>query len=220
MDQIRAPCSVCVMKATYQNVLHSVKARNGHSQYDLIECAGCGNISMRQTTKLKGYKPLLKVKGFKLEPFVRYFPSPVSRQRPGWIWGLAWGIEGEENVDKLGDLLQEIYEAVAGGQLRLAAMGVRSLLEQMMVAKVGDQGTFAKNLNAFQEKGFISLIQRDAMSAILDAGHAVTHRAFEPLKDDLNTALDIAEGIFAAIYIHANAANKVADRVPPRPKKP
>jgi len=133
---------------------------------------------------------------------------------------LAWGIEGEESVDKLGNLLQEIYEAVAGGQLRLAAMGVRSLLEQMMVAKVGDQGTFAKNLNAFQEKGFISLVQRDAMSAILDAGHAVAHRAFEPLKDDLNTALDIAEGIFAAIYIHANAANKLADRVPPRPKKP
>src|SRR5262245_55330549 len=126
MDQIKAPCSVCVMKATYQNVLHSVKGRNGHSLYDLIECAGCGNISMRQTTKLKGYKPLLKFKGYKFRPVVRYFPSPVSRRTPHWLWGLGWGIEGEENVDKLGDLLLEIYGAVEGGQLRLAAMGIRA----------------------------------------------------------------------------------------------
>jgi Domain of unknown function (DUF4145) len=205
MDQIKAPCSVCVAK-TYHRVLRSAKNRDGQEQVALIECRGCGNISMRKETEGFG------------EPRVTYFPSPASRRRPDWIWGLAWGIEGD--VDKLGDLLQEIYEAVAGGQLRLAAMGVRSLLEQIMVAKVGDQGTFSKNLSAFHEKGFISLVQRDAMSAILDAGHAVTHRAFEPQKGDLNTALDIAEGIFAAIYIHGEAASRVADRVPPRPKKP
>jgi hypothetical protein len=206
MDQIRAPCSVCA-RNTYQNVFHSVQSRNGGERCALIECGGCGKISTRSEINPPGLT----------ESIVQYFPSAVSRRRPNWIWGLAWGIEGE---DKLGDLLQEIYEAVEGGQLRLAAMGVRSLLEQIMVAKVGDQGTFAKNLNAFHEKGFISLVQRDAMSAILDAGHAVTHRAFEPQKDDLNTALDIAEGIFAAIYIHGEAAIKVADRVPPRPKKP
>src|SRR5262245_56135115 len=134
MDQIKAPCSVCVAK-TYQHVLHLAKSRDDQEQVALIECCGCGKISMRK-----------QINAGRL-PIVSYYPSPTSRRRPKWIWGLAWGIDGEENVDKLGDLLQEIYEAMDGGQLRLAAMGVRSLLEQVMVAKVGDQGTFSKNLS-------------------------------------------------------------------------
>jgi Domain of unknown function (DUF4145) len=104
--------------------------------------------------------------------------------------------------DMLGELFEEIYAAVRGGQYRLAGMGIRSLLEQVMISKVGDQGDFRKNIDAFHQNGFISLVQRDAMSAILDAGHAVTDRLFKPTVRDLNTALDITEGIFAAIYVH------------------
>jgi len=151
-------------------------------------------------------------------PFIHYYPSPVSRKEPDWLFDLMlFGTVGET---ALVNLFEEIYATLAGGQLRLAAMGIRSLLEQTMVAKVGDQGSFTKNLDAFHEKGFISLVQRDAMSAILDAAHAVTHRSFSPKKEDLNTALDIAEGIIAAIHIHTQAATKIADRVPPRPPRP
>jgi hypothetical protein len=99
-------------------------------------------------------------------------------------------------------------------------MGIRAFFEQMMVLQVGDQGKFAANLNAFCEKGHISLMQRDAMSAILDAGHAVTHRLFNPTERDLEIALDIAEGIFAAIYIHPETAARLTDRVPARKRRP
>src|SRR5258707_6799 len=68
--------------------------------------------------------------------------------------------------------------------------------------------------------GYISLVQRDAMADILDAGHAAMHRAYEPSEADLNTALDITEGIFAAIYVHADQAKSVASRLPARPLKP
>jgi hypothetical protein len=34
-------------------------------------------------------------------------------------------------------LLSEIYEALDGGQHQLAAMGIRALLEQVMIVKVG-----------------------------------------------------------------------------------
>jgi hypothetical protein len=92
-----------------------------------------------------------------------------------------------------------------------------------MISTVGDNGTFEANMQAFCDKGFISQVQRDAMNAILDAGHAVTHRFFKPNEQELSTALDITEGIFAAIYVQAEAAAEVADRIPPRPprsKKP
>ena len=36
---------------------------------------------------------------------------------------------------------------------------------------------------------------------------------------DIEIALDVTEGILAAIYVHADAAKKVSERVPARPKK-
>jgi hypothetical protein len=131
---------------------------------------------------------------------------------PDWLY--------EGNVaGPLGSLLHEIYQAVRNGQLRLAIMGIRALIEQVLIQKVGDKGTFVKNLDAFQQAGYISLVQRDALNDILDAGHATIHRAYEPKAKDIQIALDITEGIMAAIYVHGDAAKKMSARVPARPKK-
>ena len=119
----------------------------------------------------------------------------------------------------LGSLLHEIYQAVHGGQYRLAAMGIRALLEQIMVSKVGDLGSFEKQLDAFQKAGYISLVQRDAMQATLHVGHAAMHRAFRPTEEDVKLALDVVEGVMAPLYSHLNKAEKMADRVPPRPPR-
>ena len=99
-------------------------------------------------------------------------------------------------------------------------MGVRALIEQVMIHKVGDNGSFVKNLDAFQQAGYVSLVQRDALNDILDAGHATIHRAYEPKTKDIQIALDITEVIMAAIFVHADAAKKVSERVPARRKTP
>jgi hypothetical protein len=99
-----------------------------------------------------------------------YYPSPISRKTPNWVWELSFFGAAEEG--KLGDLLKEIYQAVQGKQYRLAVMGIRAFLEQLMVIKVGDKGTFEKNLDAFFAEGYISKIQKNAVSHILDSGHA------------------------------------------------
>jgi len=57
-------------------------------------------------------------------------------------------------------------------------MGLRAALEQVMIIKVGDQGSFAKNLEAFCDKGGASRVERDAISAVLDAGHASSVSTF------------------------------------------
>jgi hypothetical protein len=149
----------------------------------------------------------------------QYYPPPISRKKPEWLSALFWGWIGEEKYEQLPGLFGEVYEAVRGGQHRLATMGIRAILENIMVAKVEDQGNFAENLEAFSEGGYISLVQRDAMTDILDAGHAAMHRGYKPSVPDLNTALDIAEGIVSAIYVHSEKAKDVASRVPARPPK-
>jgi len=130
------------------------------------------------------------------------------------------GLTGNKNVDAaLGSLLHEVYQAVHGGQYRLAAMGIRAILEQIMVSKVGDLGSFEKQLDAFARGGYISFIQLDAMKATLEVGHAAMHRAYRPLEEDVKLALDIVEGVMAPLYDHRIKAEKMTDRVPPRPPR-
>jgi len=45
-----------------------------------------------------------------------------------------------------------------------------------MVEKVGDHGSFMKNIDKLQEAGYVSLRGRDNLSSILEAGHASIHR--------------------------------------------
>jgi hypothetical protein len=75
-----------------------------------------------------------------------------------------------------------LYQAVDGGQYRIAAMGIRAVLEQVMIMKVGDLKTFNDKLEEFRKRGYISLLQRDAMQATLEVGNATVHRAFKPTE--------------------------------------
>jgi Domain of unknown function (DUF4145) len=204
METVTAPCSHC-LRETHQNVLHLITQVLDDwvsaEVYKLLECAGCHNISMANYSFYDGV--------FRECYRKRYYPSPAMRKAPSWRSELPLGA----------GLFDEIYEAVGGGQHRLAVMGIRALLEQVMISEVSDHGTFEKNMNAFCEQGYISTRQRDAMNAILDAGHATTHRRFNPNKGDVSTALDITENILSAIYVNGEAATRVAERVLPRPPR-
>jgi hypothetical protein len=204
MTTSRAPCSNC-LTGTQHNVLFVVDGRSDDwcdPHYELLKCAGCGDVSLRST-----------LTHFDDTKSVHYFPSPASRKIPDWLYV-------GHIARPLGSLLHEIYQAVRGGQLRLAIMGIRALIEQVMIEKVGDQGAFGTNLDAFQQSGYISLVQRDALNDILDVGHATIHRAYEPKTKEIQIALDITEGVLAAIFVHVDAAKEISQKVPSRPKKP
>jgi Domain of unknown function (DUF4145) len=211
MKTSRAPCSICLGE-TEHTVLHFVDRRTTALDwtFTLLECAGCKHIVLREVMHFGDHE----------NNVIRYYPSPASRKVPDWVFEMSFGWVGGQSAISLSELLEEIYQAVRGGQFRLAIMGVRALIEQVMIQKIGDNGSFVKNLDAFQQAGYISLVQRDALNDILDAGHATIHRAYEPKAKDIDIALDISEGIMAAIYVHGDAAKKLSARVPARPKKP
>ena len=209
MRKVQAPCSSCIRK-TQHEVLFEESQRDEHTldTYALLKCAGCSTISMGHSC--------LWINDGSVEH--KFYPSPVSRKLPDWTSRLTLGYKNEI---ELGSLLREVYRAVDGGQHRLAAMGIRALLEQVMIMKVGDLPTFNEKLDEFQKQGYVSLIQRDAMRTTLDVGDAAMHRAFKPTEEELKVALDIVEGVLAPIFGHTEAAEKLADRVPPRaPRAP
>jgi hypothetical protein len=208
-----APCSSCVRSTVHEILFKTTReSDNALEHYMMLSCAGCGTISMMHwfiNTSIKdddGRAVLLS------PARVRHYPSPVTRKMPEWVSSR----ELSNVVRRFVSLLEEIYQAVDGGQHRLAAMGVRALLEQVMIAEIGDIGGFDKKLDAFQEAGLISSRQREAMRATLDVGDAAMHRAHTPDKTELNTCLDIAEGVMSAIYAQREAVEKLVRRVPPR----
>lgn len=201
METVNEPCSNCI-SITQQNVRYSFEQALDEfgdfvEVYKLLECAGCHSICLAKHS-------------FQLHEYfeTRYYPPPLKRKKPLW----------RSELPICGALFDEVYEAVRGGQYQLAAMGVRALLEQVMISKVGDQGNFKKHVDAFFKQGHISLHQRDQIDKILTVGHASTHRRFKPNESELFIALDIIENILSTIYIHGAAASEMAERAPARPK--
>ena len=211
---IKAHCNACGGERNHV-VLHRVSETwseedgryQGSDTYETLQCAGCNAIKLRHNATYPG------------EPYEStvYFPAAVFRPRPRWLLDLELHLFAED--DAVIDLLNEVYVSLQHNLLRVAAMGVRALLESVMIAKVGDTGTFNGNVTAFEAGGFVSRVQKERMLAILDAGHAAIHRGYEPSREDVVTLVDIAEHIIESVYIHEFKVKELQNRTPKRSPK-
>src|SRR6266566_5589402 len=138
-DDIKnAPCIMCARVTKHNVVARQVRSdENEHVVYYFLTCAGCDAVSMASIWSAG------------LVSETSYYPSPISRKPPEWLWKMRFLFGDDEKP--LGELLHEIYEAVQGKQHRLALMGIRAFFEQLMIAKVGDHGNFG-NQQLFEER--------------------------------------------------------------------
>lgn len=215
-DEIKAHCNHCTGERDHE-VLFAVQ-RDWHeenddtgSTYDEVEqclvaaCCGC---------KERTYLTRWWNGG---EDVVTQYPPKTVRRKPDWVVPLFMMNVASPTKS---ELINEIYAALGAGCTRLAVQGIRSLLEHVMVEKIGDQGNFEQNLEAFESGGFVSSVQVSALAPVIEAGHASMHRAFNPPLQDVMHCLDVTENIILAIYIHPNrSAMMVIPQRPPRPKK-
>lgn len=220
---IKAHCNKCIGNRNHL-ILHvesqdwdeEIEPRlsiNGNNTYQMLKCCGCDSVKLRHTNWMsESYDEFGR-------PYVdeNYYPPATSRPEPKWLNSLSRVLRSEERQFIVG-LLKEIYSALHNNSRRLAVMGVRALLEHIMVIEVGDQGTFTNNLNEFQTKGNLSTRQRELIEPILDAGHATMHRGFHPTIEDVITVVEIAESLVETTYVHSQKASKLKSRVPQRKK--
>lgn len=220
MKSIKAYCNQCCDERN-QEILHS-ESKNWDEQvnfntyiygsdiYQMIKCRGCENIALRHTSWFSEHTD---EEGKPVED-IAYYPPATFRKEPKWIIELS-----SEYIFKnsfIANLLREIYVALRNNSSRLAVMGIRALIEHVMIDKVGDQGNFKKNLDKFENDGFVSRTQRIVLDAVLEAGHAAMHRSFEPSRKDLIHIIDITENIVESIYINEKRAKNIKDKVPTR----
>lgn len=211
----KAHCNQC-QSATNHDILHSEETSwqeefeggkysiGGLDRYETLKCRGCESIRLRHTSYFSEDD----------EPTITYFPPAVSRREPEWLKD----IPDSESGEVVHDLLKEIYSALQNGSVRLAAIGSRSLLEHMMVEKVGDQGSFGKNVSTFKSAGHISEQHAGYLLTAIEAGHASTHRAWRPTTSQMNLLLDIIESVVAAVYVLNERTAALKENIPPKGK--
>src|SRR5205085_2157820 len=181
----------------------------GSNTYSLLECAGCGDVRfVHDHWFSEDFDEAGPAK------HADFYPPVATRQRPTWhVLGLPLYL----STGTVGQLLDEIYCALPIKAYRIAVMGIRSLVEHIMIDRVGDKGTFEKNIQAFFTTGHVAPIQQPIFrDALIEAGHAAMHRDWAPTEDDVTTLLDIVEGIIKAIYVEPAKAARVEKRLPPR----
>jgi hypothetical protein len=182
-------------------------------RYEMIKCLGCDAISFRRVETM----PTFDSDGEDIEG-VAYYPPRVARRSPEWLSDhVGWNLtSGEDIPEIIINILTEIYEALHNNSKRLVAMGVRAVLDAIMVDKVGDQGSFTRNLDTLKKADYLSVRQEAILSTILEAGHAAIHRGWQPTDDQISTLLDITESLIESIYIHEPRAERLEKVVPNR----
>lgn len=216
-EVIKEHCNKCGPYVNH-NVVNKIEVRDGEvidNRYELswadiytvLQCAGCDSVKiLHEDWFSEHYEP-----DGNLTINKRYYPPAIFRKEPEWLNKLSadWHITR---------LLREVYSALQNNAPSLAAMGIRAVLEAIMIDKVNDQGTFINNLKAFQDKGFISQIQLDRINDALELGHASIHRGFIPQSDQVIFALELTEAIVHHLYVLEDEAKEAVKGIPP--KKP
>jgi len=218
-NDIKSHCNTCGPDREHLILHHEVENWgddhddvSGSTIFQMVKCGGCGAISLRREVWCSEY---YDEEGHP-ESSVEYFPPRVFRKLPAWHSELQTYKKQELTVS---DLLQEVYVALQNDLRRLTAMGIRSLLEHIMIDKVGDKGTFQKNINEFASSGFISKLQKGFLETALEAGHASIHRDFKPNVKTLISLIDISESLIQTLYIHERQTEEIRAVTPVRKNK-
>jgi hypothetical protein len=218
-DMIKSHCNACG-RETNHHVLHEER-RTGREpyaddeyfdwweHYRTLRCAGCDTISLRidsTDSRFEDDDGSPKI-------FTRCFPPRIFRPKPIWHSDPALFLTCPPEIK---ELLDELYVCLQNDCVRAAAMAARALLEHVFVDTCGDQGTFKKNVEAFQNAGHLSDTQRQLLETALNAGHAAIHRSFKPSKDDLVTVVSMVESLVELLYVQKHRVEQLRKRIPPR----
>lgn len=177
--------------------------------FQIWQCCGCKTIKFRQRTWFSEWQNPGDPPGYK----DRYFPPDEFRKKPDWFSSLR---------EEMQELSHEVYVALQNDQRTLAAIGIRTLLDVVMVEKIGDIGGFEKSLGEMEKSGHITVDELDLLKVLANVGNAAAHRGFRPEKSQLIVLMDIIEGILHKSYIVPQLklqAEDIDKTVPPRKRK-
>jgi hypothetical protein len=115
-------------------------------------------------------------------------------------------------------LITELDKSIHYGLAALPTMGLRTLVELIMLDQIEDKGSFKRNLEAFQAAGYVTKQHAALIESVVDAGHAAIHRAYFPNPSDLYVCIETVRHLMEGIYILKPKLDEVATNTPKRHK--
>ena len=203
---IRSFCNGCQQDTHHEIVGNcSRERREGDRQFpriidehwQILQCCGCESIKVCVKEDSTDFK----------SPRETHYPARQIRQMPKW---------SGETSPQCQHLLREVYIAMHSDCLALSAMGTRTILDVMLLEMLGDIGGFETKLKGAVTEGFFTTVQKDTISAAVDAGSAASHRGFTPTESQLSDVLDIVEHTLMGHYVLAASSGRLKSEVPPR----
>ena len=167
----------------------------------VLQCCGCQETALKRTVVSENDPGL---------PDVQYFPPAMSRYLPRWRFRLPKDSR---------ELLEEIYNSLGTRGSRLPMMGARTLVDMVMLEKIGDVGNFMDKLKGMEKAGYISSQGRDVLYAALDLGSASAHRGHAPTPSEVQSVMDIVENMLQAVYVFPGIAMRLKEATPARPPR-
>ena len=210
----QAPCKNCNGWTNHRLIATDVEEEQDKEHFiyccnlnEMLKCLGCNSVVLRHTYRDQDDE----------DATFHYYPPPSSWRIPHWISN-HFPFSGQNVPYSIRTMMKEVYTALENGSLRLAAMGIRATIENLMIEKIGDQQSFKANVDALQKAGYLSLRQAVALDSVLEAGHAAIHRQWEPKHRDIHTVLKLANKLIETVYLDEKQVRDLDKNVPKRPR--
>lgn len=115
-------------------------------------------------------------------------------------------------------LMREIHTASHSGLVALTAMGIRAVIDVVADDLLGAAGWgFERKLNELIKAGQLTPIQHEALSAVVEVGHAAAHRAHVPSERDVLMMFEVLHHVLCSAYGLQNTPSELKARTPPKP---
>lgn len=150
--------------------------------------------------------------GVAVSPFAGYVSASISSHetpRPNWLDSLQ---------EPLREVMGEVYRGVDLDLRSLSAMGIRAVIDMVLVGLVGDVGGFDKKLSQMVFKGLLTEMSRSHMLAAIEAGNAAAHRGHIPDRADLHALLKICENLLYEHFVVPGQTQRLRANTPVRAK--
>ena len=114
-------------------------------------------------------------------------------------------------------LMREVHAAKAAGLYALSAMGIRAVVDVACDDRLGgDLGSFSAKTKALRDAGHLTDLQRTALVAVVDAGHAAAHRGFQPDAASLDAMWGALTHVLQSLYLLEDLAGDLGRATPKR----
>lgn len=178
---------------------------------ELLECGGCGYTILRRKVHFSEFQ----YQPGDLDPDPEYIPGQKLRQEPVWLVSLSTNMR---------EAFSETIRALNYDMPYLAAVGVRTVLDMVLVSKVGDYGRFETKLRKLEKNCHVTSSERERLKVLAEVGNAAAHRGFRADIGDLGIMIDILERIVQKLHVDPEKDKELSDHakrigagVPPRP---